>query len=69
MATTRSEKEWAVETVAIVLTVSNLAALVFASAMARRARYWRSVVEGPGGTRLQVPDTVERLSGCPRCPR
>lgn len=45
--------------VAIALTVSNLSALAIAVTAVRRARYWRSVVEGPHGDRLDVPDSLE----------
>lgn len=45
--------------VAIALTVSNLAALALAVTAVRQARYWKSVVEGPRGDRLDVPDTLE----------
>lgn len=54
------------EIVAIALTLSNLAALTFAATAARRARYWKSVVEGPDGTRLDVPDTIGGLVAPPR---
>jgi hypothetical protein len=52
-----------VEIVAIALTSSNVAALVLATTAARRARYWKSVVEGPHADRLDVPDTLERVCG------
>ena len=47
---------------AVALTVSNLVALSFAVIASRRARYWKSLVESPDGTRLDVPDTLEGLT-------